>query len=109
MIPGVPPAPVITPDPVPAPDPVPPPPARVAAPDSVVPGLIAGPGPVVRPDPVGPLPPVASPPTLPSMSAALLGQFMASSFVADGEGHGAMPMSDPHVNQPPLLAIPQHT
>jgi hypothetical protein len=42
------------------------------------------------------------------MSAALLGQFMASSFVADGEGHGAMPMSDPHVNQPPLLAMPQH-
>jgi hypothetical protein len=42
------------------------------------------------------------------MNAALLGQFMASSFVADGEGHGAMPMADPHVNQPPLLAMPQH-
>jgi hypothetical protein len=33
---------------------------------------------------------------------------MASSFVADGEGHGAMPMADPHVNQQPLLTMPQH-
>jgi Ca2+-binding RTX toxin-like protein len=45
---------------------------------------------------------------MPGMSAALLGQAMASSFVADGEGHGAMPMPDPHATQPPLLATPQH-
>ena len=41
-------------------------------------------------------------------SAALLRQFMASSFVTAGEGHGAMPMADPQAGQPPLLAMPQH-
>jgi hypothetical protein len=33
---------------------------------------------------------------------------MASSFVADGEGHGAVPMADPQAGQSPLLATPQH-
>ena len=42
----------------------------------------------------------------PAQSAALLGQSMASSFVADGEGHGAIPMADPHAAQSPLLATP---
>jgi hypothetical protein len=45
---------------------------------------------------------------MPGLSAALLGQAMASSFVSDGEGHGAMPMPDPHATQTPLLATPQH-
>ena len=39
-------------------------------------------------------------------SAALLGQFMASSFVTTGDGHGAMPIVDPSSNQPPLLTQP---
>jgi hypothetical protein len=42
------------------------------------------------------------------MNAALLGQFIASSLVADSGGYGAMPMADPQVSQPPLLAMPQH-
>jgi Ca2+-binding RTX toxin-like protein len=56
---------------------------------------------------VAPPPPAISAPT-PGLSAALLGQAMASSFVADSEGHGAMPMPDPHASQPNLLATPQH-
>ena len=43
-----------------------------------------------------------------SGAAALLGQFMASTFVPAGEGHGATPMADPQAGQPPLLAVPQH-
>ena len=40
-------------------------------------------------------------------SAALLGQFMASSFVTAGEGHGAMPFADPSSGQQqPFLAQP---
>ena len=38
--------------------------------------------------------------------AALLGQFMASSFVSAGEGHGAVPLADPSANQHPQLAQP---
>ena len=37
---------------------------------------------------------------------ALLGQFMASSFVPAGEGLGAMPIADPQASQQPLLAQP---
>jgi len=40
--------------------------------------------------------------------AALLTQFMASSFVTAGEGHGAAPMADPQAGQTPLLAVSQH-
>ena len=39
-------------------------------------------------------------------SAALLGQFMASSFVSAGEGHGAVPLADPSANLHPQLAQP---
>jgi len=39
-------------------------------------------------------------------SAALLGQFMASSFVPAGGPQGGMPVADPAANQPPLLAQP---
>jgi Ca2+-binding RTX toxin-like protein len=39
-------------------------------------------------------------------SAALLAQFMASSFVTAGDGHGAMPIADPSSGQQPLLAQP---
>ena len=39
-------------------------------------------------------------------AAALLGQFMASSFVSAGDGHGGMPIADPASSQPPLLAQP---
>jgi hypothetical protein len=40
------------------------------------------------------------------MNAALLGQFMASSFVP--EGQGAVTVTDPQANPPNLLATPQH-
>jgi Ca2+-binding RTX toxin-like protein len=39
-------------------------------------------------------------------SMALLGQFMASTFVAAGDGHGATPIAEMPQNQPPLLAQP---
>ena len=39
-------------------------------------------------------------------SLALLGQFMASSFVTAGDGHGATPIADPPSNQQPLLTQP---
>jgi hypothetical protein len=48
------------------------------------------------------------PPPASAASAAWLGQFMASSFVTAGDGHGAMPAADPQSSQPPLLALPQH-
>ena len=38
--------------------------------------------------------------------AALLGQFMASSFVTAGDGHGALPITDPSLGQQPLLTQP---
>jgi Ca2+-binding RTX toxin-like protein len=38
--------------------------------------------------------------------AAVLGQFMASSFVSAGDGHGAVPLVDPSASQPPQLALP---
>jgi Ca2+-binding RTX toxin-like protein len=38
--------------------------------------------------------------------AALLGQFMASSFVPAGNGQGGTPIADPSANQAPLLAQP---
>jgi len=40
--------------------------------------------------------------------AALIGQAMASTFAPAGEGHTGMPLPDPHANQAPLLAQPQH-
>jgi Ca2+-binding RTX toxin-like protein len=39
-------------------------------------------------------------------SPALLGQFMASSFVTAGDGHGATPIADPLPSQQPLLTQP---
>jgi Ca2+-binding RTX toxin-like protein len=39
-------------------------------------------------------------------SLALLGQFMASSFVTAGDGHGATPIADPLPSQQPLLTQP---
>ena len=39
-------------------------------------------------------------------SAALLGQFMASTFAPAGGPQGGMPVADPAANQPPLLAQP---
>jgi Ca2+-binding RTX toxin-like protein len=39
-------------------------------------------------------------------SLALLGQAMASSFVREGEGHGATPIADPAPSQQPMLAQP---
>ena len=41
-----------------------------------------------------------------SHAAALLGQFMASSFATAGDGHGATPVADQPPAQPPLLAQP---
>jgi Ca2+-binding RTX toxin-like protein len=55
-----------------------------------------GPGPNI-------VPPTGS---SPAGSVALLGQFMASTFVTDGGGQGGTPVADPHANQPPLLAQP---
>jgi Ca2+-binding RTX toxin-like protein len=48
----------------------------------------------------------ASVTTSPAAGAALLGQFMASSFVSAAEGHGALPVADPSVSQQPQLALP---
>src|SRR5262245_61292190 len=41
-----------------------------------------------------------------SPTAALLGQFMASSFVAAGDAHGTTPITDQPSNQQPLLTQP---
>jgi Ca2+-binding RTX toxin-like protein len=41
-------------------------------------------------------------------NAAILGQFMASTFVSTGGGLGAPPITDPQAGQPPVLSIPQH-
>jgi Ca2+-binding RTX toxin-like protein len=43
-----------------------------------------------------------------SHAAALLGQFMASSFATAGDGHGATPVADQPPTHPPLLVPPQH-
>jgi Ca2+-binding RTX toxin-like protein len=42
----------------------------------------------------------------PAASAALVAQFMASTFVTAGDGHGAMPIADPSSGQQPSLAPP---
>jgi Ca2+-binding RTX toxin-like protein len=39
-------------------------------------------------------------------NVALLGQFMASSFVTAGDGHGGTPITEPPPNQAPLLTQP---
>jgi hypothetical protein len=39
-------------------------------------------------------------------SLALLSQFMASSFVTAGDGHGGTPIADPPSSQQPLLTQP---
>jgi Ca2+-binding RTX toxin-like protein len=41
-------------------------------------------------------------------AAMLLNQAMAASFVPAGDGHGAMPLADPHTAQAQTLAPPQH-
>jgi hypothetical protein len=41
-----------------------------------------------------------------SADAALLGQFMASSFVTAGDGQGGTPIEDPASGQHPVLAHP---
>ena len=41
-------------------------------------------------------------------AAMLLNQAMAASFVPAGDGHGAMPLADPHTAQTQTLAPPQH-
>jgi hypothetical protein len=41
-----------------------------------------------------------------SHAAALLGQFMASSFATASDSTGAMPVVDQPTSQPPLLAQP---
>jgi Ca2+-binding RTX toxin-like protein len=107
--------PPVTPGPVdqpPTPDPVPPPPA----PDPGIPPVAVTPPPT--PDPVPP--PVTPFPVLGGVVAAapaaddshaagvpLLGQFMASTFVAMGGGLGGIPMADPQSSQQPFLA-PAH-
>jgi Ca2+-binding RTX toxin-like protein len=44
--------------------------------------------------------------TVPPVNVALLGQFMASSFVTAGEGHGGVQMAEQSPSQQPLLAQP---
>ena len=88
------PSPVTPPDPGPAAAP-PPDPSPVAAPpssDPVSPPPAAGAGAVADPVHIG--------------GAALLGQFMASSFVAVGAGFGGGSLVDPHPTQQPFLAQP---
>lgn len=41
-------------------------------------------------------------------AAMLLNQAMAASFVPAGDGHGEMPLPDPHAGQSQTLAPPQH-
>ncbi|MCK1742518.1 calcium-binding protein [Bradyrhizobium sp. 139] len=41
-------------------------------------------------------------------AAMLLNQAMAASFVPAGDGHGEMPLPDPHTTQSQVLAPPQH-
>ncbi len=51
--------------------------------------------------------PVGAPPVGSAQAAALLGQFMASSFVTAGNGQGAAPIAEAAVaNQQPVLAQP---
>jgi Ca2+-binding RTX toxin-like protein len=50
--------------------------------------------------------PVSAPPSDGSQAAALLGQFMASSFVTAGGGQSATPVADQPPAQQPLLAQP---
>jgi len=45
-------------------------------------------------------------PAAPAANATVLGQFMASSFVTAGDGHGGMQIAEQSANQPPLLAQP---
>ncbi|MGC2316996.1 MAG: calcium-binding protein [Bradyrhizobium sp.] len=56
--------------------------------------------------PVSAANPVTATNASPASRAALLGQFMASSFVTAGDGHGAMPIADPSSAQPPMLTQP---
>ena len=49
---------------------------------------------------------VINAPTVAPASVALLGQAMASTFVAAGDGHGGTPTIDPTSNQQPLLTQP---
>jgi Ca2+-binding RTX toxin-like protein len=42
----------------------------------------------------------------PAANVALLGQFMASTFVSPGEGHGSALIADPALAQQPQLAHP---
>jgi len=56
--------------------------------------------------PVSAANPVTATNVSPAAGAALLSQFMASSFVSTGDGHGAVPMADPSVGQQPQLALP---
>jgi hypothetical protein len=44
--------------------------------------------------------------TVPPVNVALLGQFMASSFVTAGDGHGGVQMAEQSPSQQPLLAQP---
>ena len=50
--------------------------------------------------------PVSVPPSSGAQPAALLGQFMASSFVTAGDGHGAAPIAEAAANPQPVLAQP---
>ena len=56
--------------------------------------------------PVSAANPVTATNASPAARAALLGQFMASSFASAGEGQGAMPIADPSSTQPPMLTLP---
>jgi Ca2+-binding RTX toxin-like protein len=50
--------------------------------------------------------PVSAPPSDGSHAAALLSQFMASSFVTAGDGQGAAPIAEAAANSQPVLAQP---
>jgi Ca2+-binding RTX toxin-like protein len=97
-----PPVPVTQP---PAPDPVPPP-----APGPISPA--PQPDPVVVAAPPTPFTPVGRLPAAPAGGdpsvggATLLGQFMASTFVAMGGGFGGAPIVEPQSSLPPFLAQP---
>ena len=41
-------------------------------------------------------------------AAVLLNQAMAANLIPAGDGHGDVPLPDPHATQTPVLAPPQH-
>jgi Ca2+-binding RTX toxin-like protein len=68
--------------------------------------VIQGAPPILPADRTNPGGSIAAGAGSPSTNVALLGQFMASSFVTAGDAHGGTPITEPPPNQQPLLTQP---